>query len=286
MSLVRSTSYVTSQVEHLGLAKSFSVLAEGVNWSITSEHSGWEIILTENDAIEFGFRGQKHVLQPHHLFIYNARESHSEIYDGVSKHFKALVIDPKYIDELLMDIGRTADEILFDDFQLKLSPQDVLSLRSFDRSRSFGGPSLFYADCVLSHLLSKIVNSQRNTASNQLRDAAKTGHYPCSIDRVKTIIYEHAFDENMTLQILADRAKISKFHLVRSFKQRVGVTPMDYLWQIRTEWARQMLASGRTNITEIAFAVGFRDISAFNRRFRRVFNFTPSQFRAILKTGS
>src|SRR5690606_36043426 len=119
--------------EHQGLAKSFRVQADAVDWSITSEHPGWELVWTEDEKIEIGFRGRNHSFKRESIFVCNAREPHTEIFDGSPKQFKALVIDTKLIDGLLSEGGWKSDDVLFDDFRLDLSPKDFRDLQSFDR---------------------------------------------------------------------------------------------------------------------------------------------------------
>lgn len=65
----------------------------------------------------------------------------------------------------------------------------------------------------------------------------------------------------------------------RRFVQATGMAPLDYVHHLRLEEAKQMLESGDTSIESIAFDVGYRDPSFFNRLFRRKVMMSPAQYR-------
>lgn len=65
----------------------------------------------------------------------------------------------------------------------------------------------------------------------------------------------------------------------RRFAQATGMSPLDYVQHLRLEEAKQMLESGDASIESIAFEVGYRDASFFNRLFRRKVMMSPTQYR-------
>ncbi len=91
-------------------------------------------------------------------------------------------------------------------------------------------------------------------------------------------IEEH-FGEACTLQTLADVARLSRFHFVRMFGAVVGQSPNQYLINTRMRAASDRLITTTTPIAQIAFDVGFNDISHFYSCFRDAFGCTPRQWR-------
>jgi AraC-like DNA-binding protein len=69
------------------------------------------------------------------------------------------------------------------------------------------------------------------------------------------------------------------------FKHQTGVTPYRYLVQARIRRAVAALTHTATPITEIAYAVGFGDLSNFIHRFRRELGCSPSAFRKRFSAG-
>jgi len=97
------------------------------------------------------------------------------------------------------------------------------------------------------------------------------------------LAFIHAnYAREVTLADMAQAVHLSPFHLTRVFKQCLGVSPHQYLIQVRVNSARWLLSagSGERSLSEVATAVGFADQSHFTRHFKRATGTTPGQFRA------
>ena len=84
--------------------------------------------------------------------------------------------------------------------------------------------------------------------------------------------------EHTTLDDLAAVVGVSKFHLVRGFRERFGMPPHAYSMRVRLRFARTLLMDGRA-IRETSDAAGYADVSHLTREFKRVFGTTPGRFR-------
>ncbi|PJG60752.1 AraC family transcriptional regulator [Aeromonas cavernicola] len=82
---------------------------------------------------------------------------------------------------------------------------------------------------------------------------------------------------DISLQVLAELAELTPYHLVRSFSKQVGLPPHAYQTQLRLKLARQLLRDG-VAIVETAHACGFHDQSHLHRHFKRAMGITPGQF--------
>ena len=89
------------------------------------------------------------------------------------------------------------------------------------------------------------------------------------------------YARELTLSELAATVHLSPFHLARRFKETTGVSPHQYLIDVRVNAARALLnaGSGQRSLAEIAAAVGFADQSHLTRHFKRRFGVTPRQMR-------
>jgi len=81
------------------------------------------------------------------------------------------------------------------------------------------------------------------------------------------------------LDAAANQAGISPFHFLRLFAKVLGVTPHQYLVRSRLRHAARLLADENIAITDIAFDVGFGDLSNFVRTFHRAAGVSPGAFR-------
>jgi len=85
--------------------------------------------------------------------------------------------------------------------------------------------------------------------------------------------------EPLDLETIAAEAGLSAFHFLRLFSAVLGVTPHQYLVRTRLRRAARLLADADLPVTEIAFDVGFGDLSNFMRTFRRAAGTSPLRFR-------
>ena len=81
------------------------------------------------------------------------------------------------------------------------------------------------------------------------------------------------------LEQAARQADISPFHFLRLFAGVLGVTPHQYLVRSRLRHAARLLAYDDCAITEVAYNVGFGDLSNFVRTFHRAAGVSPLKFR-------
>jgi AraC family transcriptional regulator len=95
---------------------------------------------------------------------------------------------------------------------------------------------------------------------------------------VTNYIEDHAA-ESLDLAALAAIARSSKYHFLRVFRRVVGMTPYQYLLNVRMRRAAVRLLGSPDTVAAIAFEAGFGDLSTFNDRFRDVFGASPSAFR-------
>jgi two-component system response regulator YesN len=93
---------------------------------------------------------------------------------------------------------------------------------------------------------------------------------------------EGHYCEDITLDLVARRAALSKFHLCRLFRQETGSGFREFLRRVRIAQAKILLASTRSTVTEVAHAVGFNDLAHFDKVFARSVGVTPTDYRKSL----
>ena len=100
-----------------------------------------------------------------------------------------------------------------------------------------------------------------------------------SLHNVITYVRNH-LAEVIRVADLADTAGISSAQLDRRMRRVFGLTPKQYLLRVRVDHAAHLLADTDTPLATIAATAGFYDQPDFTRRFARLTNQTPAQFRA------
>jgi AraC-like DNA-binding protein len=81
--------------------------------------------------------------------------------------------------------------------------------------------------------------------------------------------------EDITIDLLAEKFYISKFHMMRRFREETGSSVHTYLSDRRLLLARDMIRNG-TPATDACFHCGFRSYSSFSRAYGKLFGTTPT----------
>ena len=85
--------------------------------------------------------------------------------------------------------------------------------------------------------------------------------------------------EDLNLSLLAEKFRVESSYFSRIFRQEMGENLIFYITRKRIEKAQQLIANSDTNLTEIAFLVGYNDYSYFNRVFKKNTGMSPREYR-------
>jgi AraC-like DNA-binding protein len=88
----------------------------------------------------------------------------------------------------------------------------------------------------------------------------------------------------VTLTAAARAAGLESTYFCRYFRFTVGVTFLEWDRQLRVARAKAMLANSGSRISAIALAVGYSDLTTFERNFRRCEGASPREYRARQRT--
>jgi AraC family transcriptional regulator len=86
-------------------------------------------------------------------------------------------------------------------------------------------------------------------------------------------------DDELSLGRLAESARLSPYHFLRTFERITGVTPHQFVLRARLRRAATRLATSPEKILDLALESGFGDLSNFNRAFRAEFGVSPRAYR-------
>lgn len=98
------------------------------------------------------------------------------------------------------------------------------------------------------------------------------------IEKVMHVINEKITDPDLNVDLLADTVGYSRVHTHRKLKELTGMSARDFIRSIRLKQAANLLKNKELNISEIAYATGFNNLSHFSISFKEFFGTTPKKY--------
>jgi len=91
---------------------------------------------------------------------------------------------------------------------------------------------------------------------------------------------ENNFEEKITVDQLASMLALSRRNLERRFKKATANTVVEYMQRVKVEAAKKSLETGRKNINEVMYEVGYSDNKAFRTTFKKITGLSPIEYRS------
>ncbi len=130
-------------------------------------------------------------------------------------------------------------------------------------------------------ILEKGILSLNNAYRNLLKEHIKKGQNTGNISRIINYIKDNYSDPNLSLQRVADEFHVSPSYLSRIINQKIGISFIEYLTEIRLNKAIELLNTDNDDvyIYEIAKSVGYNSQHYFSRIFKSKTGFSPLEYK-------
>jgi len=137
-----------------------------------------------------------------------------------------------------------------------------------------------YAGRDMAILISKafMIDIDRNSQSPFIIFSGQKLHEDADIKKAQEII-EKKYQDKITVDELAEQLCIGRRNFERRFKKATSNTVIEYIQRVKIEAAKKNLESGRKNINEVMYEVGYMDVKAFRTIFKKVTGLTPLEYK-------
>lgn len=213
------------------------------------------------------------ILTPGIVFVSNFGEAHSSaVPNGQSYACRSLRLNRDLTKSLLHRLGGSnLDSLTFS--RPLIQDEELYAEILHFHSSACQYASDLEQECRLLHLFSNLLMKH---ADNRNASGAYGGE-SAAVKRVCDYLREN-YAENVSIEKLADIAKLSPYYCCRMFEKEIGVPPHVYQLDVRLIEASRLLALGG-RIVDVAAETGFFDQSHFHKAFRRKFGVTPRQYQ-------
>ena len=238
-------------------------------------HEGYVIGVIEHGAEQFAYRRRQHVASAGSIVFINPGEMHTG--SSATEHgwtYRTLYPSTELLQRAVSDLTARSRDIPFFAEPVVHDPEMMMEITLTHRALEEQASALERESRLLWTLSRLIVRY----ADDHPRPRPLAKEH-LGIQRVRSYLEEN-YAENISLEQLAAIAHLSPFHLLRSFRDQVGLPPHAYQIQTRIKHAKYMLGVGLPCI-ETAIAVGFADQSHFTRNFKRIVGAPPALYAAV-----
>ena len=242
-------------------------------------HDFDKITIFIKGKVTYMVEGKSYDLLPYDIVLVKHNDIHRLTVDN-SEVYERIIV---YISPNFMNAYQTADYDLSYCFQkAEEEHSNVLRIPSLEKS------SLFRSITRLEHSFSDegyaaglyrqvlflefMIHLNRAVQKNHL-EYLDTNDCNMKIVDILYYINEHITDD-LTIDHIADTFYVSKYYMMRLFKQETGYTIGTYIAQKRLLLAKELLLSGVPS-TQVCFDCGYKDYSTFSRAYRKLFGESP-----------
>jgi transcriptional regulator GlxA family with amidase domain len=137
-----------------------------------------------------------------------------------------------------------------------------------------------YAGREIAILISKafMIDIDRTLQSPFIIFQGQKAHEDDTVKKAQEYI-EQNFEEKITVDHLADKFAVGRRSLERRFKKATCNTVTEYIQRVKIEAAKKDLETGRKNVNEVMYDVGYSDVKAFRTIFKKITGLSPVEYR-------
>lgn len=232
-------------------------------------HTTYAIEVIEQGVNQFQCDGKLYTAGAGTIIIFNPGQIHSGMSlgkEGVK--YRALYPTVEMLSEISLSIGGSAEPV----FSQPLYYDSYVSEKILQTHKIIEtNPNSLEAESSLCLTLTDLI--QKYCYQTKKKEPTSSRF---EIELVCDYILEN-IDKKISLNDLSKVAGLSKFHLLRTFQRCMGLTPNEYIINVRVNMAKKLLRENYPPI-EVAQKTGFYDQSHLSRHFKGIVGTTPGRY--------
>lgn len=248
-------------------------------------HDFDKIVLLISGRVDYAVEDTVYALTPWSVLLIKRHTIHKALIDKKEPYERIIIyLDGKFFDRSLPQAGlmacfdstdKAGQHLLIpDESQRHTISEAAAAFEKAQNEEGFGSQAM--QDTLMMQLLIHINRVASIAAAEPASDKPRAGQNP-KIDETVSYINEH-LDKEMSVDMLAERVFLSRYHFMRQFKAQTGSTVHAYIRQKRLLYAARLIREGM-GAHQAAMECGFADYSAFHRAFKECFGISPGKLK-------
>ena len=250
-------------------------------------HDFSKIVILIDGDLTYYIEGKAYILKPWDILFVNKNEIHKPVVNP-NKDYERIVIwlNPDFMAKYaqgnnnLLKCFEVAIKNNYNLLRLNMKSIDIIKnliqdIQNCNNSNEFGSEilkeSLFVQLMVLMNRL--FLNSDKNRDIEDIQ-------YDKTIEGVLNYINSN-LENDLSIDTIASEFFISKYYLMRKFKNQIGSSIHNYVVQKRLILARSLISDG-LSMSSVCSRCGFNDYSSFVRAFKKVYGVSPSNYNPTI----
>lgn len=250
-------------------------------------HDFSKIVILIDGDLTYYIEGKAYILKPWDILFVNKNEIHKPVVNP-NKYYERIVIwlNPDFMAKYaqgnndLLKCFEVAIKNNYNLLRLNMKSIEIIKnliqdIQNCNNSNEFGSEilkeSLFVQLMVLMNRL--FLNSDKNRDIEDIQ-------YDKTIEGVLNYINSN-LENDLSIDTIASEFFISKYYLMRKFKNQIGSSIHNYVVQKRLILARSLISDG-LSMSSVCSRCGFNDYSSFVRAFKKVYGVSPSNYNPTI----
>lgn len=244
-------------------------------------HNGYELIFITSGISDFYINSKNIVAKEGTIIFINNLEKHKMQPKTLPYSRYMIIIDSDFLDtfieeNILLSIFKIRKDSFIPNFKIK-EKDIIIILNILDKLLKISEKKQEFWETEFMHTFSNLlIFIYRN-----YKEFFPLTNYSKSYKQILEVqsFIDKNFQEDITLELIANKFYINKYYLAHTFKEVIGFSIKQYIILKRISFSKNLLYYSDQSITSIAFESGFNSQSNFIKAFKKKESITPLQFR-------
>lgn len=239
-------------------------------------HQEYEFMSVKDKDLMTSCNGKNLVIKKGYIMPFNSLEIHGQPKTDTVGYFVCMIISDTFIKKVAYEAFNVSEIPVFNNKSFLPSPSLNYYLgKLIDEYEGKESANIYCKDLLKKLVAIEIFKCSEN---NVLLKDKKSN---CQIQRAKKYLdenYQHPFD----LEKVSFISGMNKYHFLKSFKEELHITPLQYILQLKIEKSKELISLGEKSLTEVAYEMGFSSQSHFINQFKKATGITPGQYKKTI----